>query len=156
MNEKKNSLNGESVILVSKDNKLLSISKQYNYDLVLSLEDNEYPSVFSVDLSDENLYLIIDKLYSDIKNSSNEELFYDNIIDYRSDYLDFKRASRLIITKQQGAYRIVFFKNKEKNANNNDVVISNKNSRYGNYNEPFFKMFEDLRNYNLKTKKLVK
>ena len=156
INYEKNQLNGENLIILTKDNKTLQISRPYNLDIVISLLDQEYPSVFSVDLSDENLYLIIDRLYNSIKESNSEELFYSDIVDYRGDYLEFKSASRLMITREQGTYRIIFFKSKEKNNSENTVVISNENSRYGKGSEPFFRMYEDLNNYDFKTRRLVK
>ena len=152
----KNKTNVGDIIKISKNDKTLYISRPYNNDLFISLSDKEYPSVFTIDLSDDNFYLLIDNLYNTIKNNGSEELFYKNIIDYHSDDYTYEHASRLIITKEQHEYRFVFFQNKKEKSENNTILISNKNSRYGNDSQPFFKMYNDLNNYDFKTRRLVK
>lgn len=152
----KKTTNIGTVIKITKDNKELYFSRPYNSCLLISLIDAEYPSVFSVDLSDENLYYLIDELYTEIENNAGEDLFYNGIIDYHSDNFNYEYASRLIITKQDYEYRLTLFENKKEKDKKNIVVISNNSSTYGNDNVPFFKLYNVLNNYDFKTRKLVK
>ena len=143
------------IIKVLKNDKALLVSQNRNYDLLISLFDKNYPRIFNVDINDDTLYYIIDDLYNEIKKINNNFLFYNDIIDYHSDDEKYEYASRFIIVKEDNGYNIIMTGNQRDNSRNS-VRISGKNSRYNNDNYAFFKMYNDLNIYDLKSKKLVK
>ena len=146
-------------VQITKDNnsKILSLLLTLENDLLVSILDRENPAIFNINLSDENLYLVIDKLFNNIKRNSNEDnkLYQGDMVDYHSDESEYNIASRLIIKQNQHDYDLIITENKQENTNNT-VIISNKSLRYTNDNQAFFEMFDNLNNYDLKTRKLIK
>ena len=154
---KKSNLDIGNSIQIIKNNDILSLIYTYNSNLLISIFSKENPVSFKVDLSDGELFLLIDKLYSDLKNKNEENkifrLFHDDIIDYHSDDSDYSYASRLIIKKNQYDYDLTITENRLE-MTKNTVILSKKCSRYDN--DEFFQMYENLNNYDIKTRKLNK
>lgn len=149
---------GNGLQIIKSNDNLLSFLLTLDNDLLISVRDATNPAVFNVNLSDEVLYLVIDKLYNIIqenaKQNNNSLLFHDNMIDYHSDECDYNVASRLIIMRNNHDYNIMVLENKLEDTNNT-VIIANKSMRYSD-NQPFFEFYNNLNNYDLKTKKLIK
>ena len=150
---------GES-IQIMKNNKILSFLLTFNRDLLISIFSTEKTASFNVNLGDENLYLLIDRLYTTVQKNeedklNNYELFHDGIVDYHSDECDFNNGSRLIIKKNPYDYDVIINENKLENTKNT-VIVSSRYSRYNIDNQPFFDLYENLKNYDIKTRRLNK
>jgi len=149
---------GNGIQIINEKGDLLSFLLTLDNDLLISIRNNEQPAVFNINLSDENLYLLIEKLYENIKNDLNDlgehKLFHDNIVDYHSDESDYNVGSRLIITKNKYDYNLMILNNKLDNTNNT-VIISNKSMRYMG-NIVFFELYNSLNYYDIITRRLKK
>ena len=140
-------------IQIIKGNDVLSFLLTQNKDLIISIFTRENPNMFNVNLSDNNLYLLIDKFYNYIKNNSNKynNLFHDEIIDYYSDDTNNDEASRFIIMNNNYDYNLII--TRDKFEDDGKVVIIAKNSKKYN-NSIFFDFYEKLNTYDIKTRKL--
>lgn len=163
---------------IKKDDKILSIYYGANLDLYFFSHSNinNNKISFNFDISDGIFYSLLDNLYNDFKNYTyyndnklnkkikeiliNKDeihnLFYNNYIDYHSDDNTYEEAPRLIIKHQNHNYILELINNKNNLEMGINVIISNSKSRYYKANIPFMKMYQNLYNYNIKEKRLVK
>lgn len=161
-------------IVVTKNNKSFGILLSYENDLYLTLYGENITNSFDIELSDDELYNIIDRLYNNIKNAKyfyeedlNEievvkndslpienKIFNNDVIDYHSDGEEYDKSSRFILSKELNKYSIKIIPSKE--LKDNCVVMSIIDCRYGNAIFPFMRFYNDLNNYNFKTRKLTR
>ena len=117
--------------------------------------------VFEIDKKCDILFWLFEELYNDIKYSkiyeneeknsyirninkySDRKLFYNNMIDYHSDYEKYNEAARLLIYFKDGKYYVKFVKG-SRNFNEFNVKIYKVASRYKYYYIAFLKMYYKL------------
>ena len=161
-------------IVITKDNMSFGVLLSYENVLYLSLYGENNTNSFDIELSDGDIYNIVDKLYHNIrdvkyfyqknlneieivKNNSlpiENKVFNDDVIDYHSDDEEYDKSSSFILSKELNKYSIKIIPSKE--LKDNCVVMSIIGCRYGNAIFPFMRFYNDLNNYNFKTRKLTK
>lgn len=155
---------GEQLSLKFENNNVLNINLESDLNLYFTPESEEkrYGYSFQIDPNeDEDLYNIFNKLYERISKynisgevdrdfkkqdkKSNRPLVKDGIIEWLSDGMDEKNASRLLFYKQSGKLFMFLEEGRiDKDTRVKSVKIDTKNSRYKKFFIPFIELYGDL------------
>ena len=155
---------GEQLSLKFKNNYVLNINLGTDLNIYFTpeCEEDRYGYSFEIDPNeDEEIFNMFDKLYTKITKykpmdevdkefkkqdkNNNRPLVKDGIIEWLSDGMDEKTASRLLFYKQSGKLFMFLEEGRiDKETTVKSVKIDTKNSRYKKFFIPFIELYGDL------------